>query len=84
MAEAIHPFVPFRAVRRALAVSPAAAYAIRFGVAASAAIWLGKAPGLVENHATWILITVLMVVQPTTGGFLLKSVLRAVGTLVRP
>ncbi len=69
-------------MRRALSVSPALAYAIRFGLAVSASIWIGKAPGLVENHATWILITVLMVLQPTSGGFLLKGVLRAVGTLV--
>lgn len=47
----------------------------------SAAIWIGKAPGLVENHSTWILITVLMVIQPTAGGALLKGLLRAVGTL---
>ena len=82
MAEAIHSSVRLRGLRRALAISPPAAHAIRFGVAASAAIWIGKVPGLVENNATWILITVLMVLQPTTGGFLLKGALRAVGSVV--
>jgi uncharacterized membrane protein YccC len=61
-------------------VSPAVAYGVRFAVVVSAAIWLGKAPGLVDNNATWILITVLMVAQPQTGGSLLKGLLRAVGT----
>jgi len=61
--------------------SPAVAYSVRFAIAVSAAIWLGKAPGLVGNHSTWILITVLMLVQPTTGASLLKALLRAVGTL---
>ena len=82
MAEAIHSPVRFRGLRRALAISPAAAYAVRSGVAVSAAIWIGKAPGLIENHGTWILITVLVLLQPTTGGFLLKAALRATGTLV--
>ncbi|MBW2374088.1 MAG: FUSC family protein, partial [Deltaproteobacteria bacterium] len=82
MAEAIHSSVWYRGVRRALSMPPAAAYAIRSGVAVSAAIWIGKAPGLVENQSTWILITVLVLLQPTTGGFLLKGALRAVGTVV--
>ena len=85
MAEAAaHAFLrlPWRdGLQRALAISPAGAYAIRFGVAVAAAIWIGKAPGMVENHSTWILITVLMVLQPTSGGSLLKGVLRLVGTL---
>ena len=67
--------------RRFPSPSPAVAYAIRFAVAVSAAIWLGKAPGLVGSHSTWILITVLMLVQPTTGASLSKALLRAAGTL---
>ena len=82
MAKAIHSRVRLRGISRILDLSPAAAYAIRFGIAASAAIWIGKAPGLVENGATAILVTVLLVIQPTTGGFLLKGVLRAVGTVL--
>ena len=62
-------------------VSPAAAHAIRMGVAASAAIWIGKAPGLVENSPTWILITVIILVQPTIGGALSKGLARLVGTV---
>ena len=84
MAEAAHAFLrlPWRVgLRRALAISPAGAHAIRFSVAVAAAIWIGKAPGLVENQATWILITVLMVMQPMTGGSLLKGLMRLVGTL---
>jgi uncharacterized membrane protein YccC len=62
-------------------LSPAAAYAVRFAVAAPAAIWLGKAPGLVENHSSWILITVLVLMQPTAGATLLKGLLRIAGTV---
>ena len=61
-------------------VSPAVAYAIRSAVAVTLAIWLGKVPGLVENQSTWILISVLMVLQPTPGGSLLKGLHRALGT----
>jgi len=60
--------------------SPALAYAIRFGLVVSAALWIGNAPGLVTSHSTWILISVLMVMQPQTGGSLLKGLLRALGT----
>ena len=85
VAEAAHSHSQFRpralGARRFPAPSPAVAYAIRFGIAVSAAIWLGKAPGLVGSHSTWILITVLMLVQPTTGASLLKALLRAAGTL---
>jgi uncharacterized membrane protein YccC len=80
-AETIHSSSrPLRA-RRLPTPSPAAAYAVRSGVAVTAAIWIGKAPGLVENQSTWILITVLMLLQPTTGASVLKALLRAVGTL---
>jgi uncharacterized membrane protein YccC len=58
------------------------AYSIRFATAVTAAIGLGKAPGLVENNSTWILITVLLVMQPTTGGSLVKGVFRAFGTVL--
>ncbi|MDJ0849348.1 MAG: FUSC family protein [Myxococcota bacterium] len=80
MAEAVQTPPWLLAVRRSLTPSPEAAYAIRFGVGASAAIWIGKAPGLVENHSSWILITVLMLTQPTTGASLLKGLLRLAGT----
>jgi uncharacterized membrane protein YccC len=62
-------------------VSPELAFAIRFAVCASAAIWIGHAPGLVTNQSSWILITVLMVAQPESGGSLMKGLLRIVGTL---
>ena len=81
MAEAVHSLPRLRGARQALAISPPAAYAIRFAVAVSAALWLGKVPGLVENQSTWILITVLMLVQPTTGAALMKGLLRAAGTV---
>ncbi|MBW2281833.1 MAG: FUSC family protein [Deltaproteobacteria bacterium] len=60
---------------------PAARYSIRAGLAVSAAIWLANAPGLIENHSTWILITVLMLLQPTTGASLQKGLLRAVASV---
>jgi uncharacterized membrane protein YccC len=82
MAEATRYLPRSLSAKGYLVPSPPAAYAIRFGVAVSAAIWLGHAPGLVESHSTWILITVLMLVQPTTGASLQKAVHRAVGTLV--
>ena len=81
VADTAHRAVRIPAQCRRLSVSPAVAYAIRFGVATSAAIWIGKVPGLVENHSTWILITVLMVLQPTNAGSVLKGLLRAVGTI---
>jgi uncharacterized membrane protein YccC len=69
-----------RAVARLAQPSPSAAYALRFAVATSAAIWIGHLPGLVTNESQWILITVLMVVQPVAGGSLMKGLLRALGT----
>ena len=81
MISAVQAFSWRSFARRGLAVSPAQAYAIRFGVTASVAIWIGKAPGLVENNSSWILITVLVLMQPTSGGSLLKALLRAAGTL---
>ncbi len=80
VAEALRSRPGLRRGWPAFAISPPAAYAIRFAVAVTAAIWIGKAPGLVENNSTWILITVLMVLQPTTGGSLVKGLLRALGT----
>jgi len=67
--------------RRLPSVSPAVAHAIRWGVAAAAAIWIGKNPGLAENSPTWILITVAVLLQPTVGGALLKGLARLAGTL---
>jgi len=63
------------------ALSPATAYGIRFGLGVAAALGIGKLPGLVDSHSTWILITVLMVMQPISGGSLQKGMLRALGTL---
>ncbi|MBW2268950.1 MAG: FUSC family protein [Deltaproteobacteria bacterium] len=65
---------------RVARVSPATAFALRYATAVSAAIWIGHAPGLVTNQSQWILITVLMVMQPMAGGSLFKGFLRAVGT----
>ena len=62
-------------------VSPAAAFGIRFGVGAGAAIWLGHVSGLVTNSSSAILITVLVVMQPVTGGSFARGLLRVVGTL---
>ena len=82
MAEAVHPPIPRALGARTFpAPSPAVAYAIRLGLGVSAAIWLGKAPGLVNSHSTWILITVLVLTQQTTGASLLKAMLRGMGTL---
>jgi uncharacterized membrane protein YccC len=82
VAEAVHPF-PRRhgAARRWYAPSPASAFAIRFGVAVCAAIWIGKLPGLVENNSQWILITVMVLMQQTAGAAVLKGLLRCAGTL---
>ncbi len=63
------------------APSPPVAFAIRFAVSVSAAIWIGHASALVTNSSSWILITVLMVAQPDSGGSLVKGLLRAVGTM---
>jgi uncharacterized membrane protein YccC len=61
---------------------PEAAFATRFAVCVSAAVWLGHVSGLVTNQSQWILISVLMVAQPNTGGSLQKGLLRAVGTAI--
>ncbi len=80
MAQALRTF-PLRGMLTGLgAVSPEFAFAIRYAVCASAAIWIGHAPGLVTNQSSWILITVLMVAQPESGGSLMKGLLRIVGT----
>jgi len=80
MAQAVaHPLLN-RGVARITSVSPATAFAIRLATATAAAIWIGHAPGLVTNQSQWILITVLMVMQPVAGGSLFKGFLRAVGT----
>jgi uncharacterized membrane protein YccC len=50
-------------------------------VATCAAIWIGKAPGLVENNSQWILITVMVLMQQTSGASALKGLLRLAGTL---
>ena len=69
-----------RGFARLARVSPPTAFAIRFATAVSAALWIGHAPGLVTSQSQWILITVLMVMQPVSGGSLFKGFLRAVGT----
>jgi len=81
LAEAVQSLPRLRGALRLRAPSPALAFAFRSAVAVTAAIWLGKTPGLVGSHSTWILITVLMLLQPTTGASQLKGLLRAVGTV---
>ena len=81
MTEAVHSSPRFEAVRPSPRASPVVRYAVRLAVSVSVAVWLANAPGLVENRPSWILITVLMLVQPTVGASLLKSLLRAGGTL---
>jgi uncharacterized membrane protein YccC len=82
VSEAIHRLSSLGQRWPSLTVSPTTAYVIRFAVAVTASIWIGKAPGLVENSSKWILITVLTVLQPTAGGSVMKGLLRAVGTVV--
>jgi uncharacterized membrane protein YccC len=81
VAEAIHSTRSLEPVGRLWRPSPQTAFALRLAVAVAAAIWIGHAPGLADNHPTWILITVLMLSQPTVGASLLKSLLRAIGTI---
>ena len=81
MAEAVHSFSRFRRARHFRPLSPTMAYALRLGINASAAIWIGNVPGLADNHSSWILITVLVLTQPTTGASLKKSLFRTMGTV---
>ena len=81
MAQALRTFRARGIVASFGSVSPELAFAIRYAVCASVAIWIGHTPGLVTNQSSWILITVLMVAQPESGGSLMKGLLRAVGTL---
>jgi uncharacterized membrane protein YccC len=59
--------------------SPAVRHGIRYGTAASGALWLAYAAGL--PYPSWPLITVMMVTQPTASGSIEKGILRAAGTL---
>ncbi len=68
-------------VRGWLALAPPNAYAVRFAVAVTLAIWIGKSSGLVDNNPNWIVITVAFVALPTTGSSLAKGILRAIGTV---
>jgi uncharacterized membrane protein YccC len=81
VAEAIHTSRSLDSVGPSWRPSSQTAFALRLAVAVSAAIWIGNAPGLADSHPTWILITVLMLIQPTAGASLLKSLLRAIGTV---
>lgn len=81
MVEAVHSFSSFWRARRFQSLSPTMAWALRLGVSASAAIWIGNASGLADNHSSWILITVCVLAQPTAGASLMKSLFRAMGTL---
>jgi uncharacterized membrane protein YccC len=65
---------------RVTTLPPEITFAIRFTICVCAAIWISHVPGIVGNESQWILITVLMVSQPNSGGSLLKGLLRAVGT----
>jgi len=82
VAHAIHRLPIPGSLPRMADISPATAFGIRYATAVSAAIWLGHAPGLVENQSKWILITVCVVMQPIAGASLLKAILRIFGTLV--
>ena len=82
MAQTVQRFPILGNLTRMAHVSPVTAFGIRYATAVSAAIWLGHAPGLVENQSKWILITVCVVMQPIAGGSLLKAILRSFGTLV--
>lgn len=81
MSEAIRIPPMIRWGRSLLDVSPQNAFIVRFGVVVTLAIWIGKAPGLVDNSPTWILITSLMLLEPTSGGSMMKGLLRAAGTI---
>jgi len=81
MAQALRTFPALGVVASLGSVSPELAFAIRYAVCVSAAIWIGHVPGLVTNQSSWILITVLMVAQPESGGSLMKGLLRAAGTV---
>lgn len=46
--------------------SPELDFAIRYGTAVSAAVWLGHVDGLVGDQSRWIQIAVLVVMQRTS------------------
>ena len=81
MAQAVQRLPILGKLTRIADISPVTAFGIRYATAVSAAIWLGHAPGLVENQSKWILITVCVVMQPIAGGSLSKAILRSFGTL---
>jgi uncharacterized membrane protein YccC len=81
MAQALRTFPLHGVVASLISVSPELAFAIRYAVCVSVAIWIGHVPAIVTNQGSWILITVLMVAQPESGGSLMKGLLRIAGTL---
>jgi len=82
MAQAVPHRPLFRSAARLARVPASVAFGLRFAIAASAAIWIGHLPGLVTNEPQWILITVLVVMEPVAGGSVMTGILRSCGTLV--
>lgn len=81
MAQALHYPALLNRLGAIARPAPQVAFALRFGAATSIAIWLGHHPALLTNDSQWILITVLMVMQPQEGGSKQKGALRLFGTL---
>jgi len=82
MAQAVPQAPIFRTAAHLFRVPADVAFGLRCAIAVSAAIWIGHLPGLVTNESQWILITVLVVMQPVAGGSIVKGILRSFGTFV--
>ncbi|MGI9431009.1 MAG: FUSC family protein [Myxococcota bacterium] len=62
-------------------ISPRAAFVIRYAVAIAVSVAVAQTPGLVESQSSWIIVTVVSVVMPLSGGSLVQAALRLGGTV---
>ena len=68
-----------RAMHRLAHLSPAVRYALKFGTTMAAALWFAYSSELSDKVT--IFITVLFVMQPTSGGSIRKGLPRIAGTV---
>jgi uncharacterized membrane protein YccC len=79
MDQIVDPVPLSRALRRLAYPSPAVRYALKFGTTVAAALWFAYSSELSDKVT--IFITVLFVMQPTSGGSIKKGLPRIAGTV---
>jgi uncharacterized membrane protein YccC len=79
MEQAVDRFPPTRALQRLARPSPPVRYGLKFGTTMAAALWFAHGSELSDKVT--IFITVLFVMQPTSGGSIKKGIPRIAGTV---